>query len=123
LAAPVGGRELAVFLAQAATLMALAWGLGRAAERLGMPAVVGEVTGACWSARRCWAIPRLACTACCSPTTRRRPDMLDAAGQVGVLLLMGRDRRLERSHRAGFVGLGVPSGPGLGSVRFECLSR
>ncbi|WP_245703594.1 cation:proton antiporter [Streptomyces lushanensis] len=87
--APLGAHELLVFLLQIGVLLGTAVLLGRLAQRLGMPSVVGElcagvVLGPSLLAHLApglsgWLLPR-------------QPDqihLLDAVGQLGVLLLVG----------------------------------
>ncbi|GAB3979764.1 hypothetical protein GCM10029978_076020 [Actinoallomurus acanthiterrae] len=89
LVAPLSTHQLLVFLLQAGVLLSLALALGRLARWLGMPAVVGELCAGVLlgpslfthvaSGLAGWLLPH-------------RPDqqhLLDAAGQLGVLLLVG----------------------------------
>jgi Kef-type K+ transport system membrane component KefB len=121
---PIAAHPFLIFLLQLATLLLLAWALGRLATRLGMPAVVGElgtgvllgpsVLGHLDPAVSDWLLPRDAA----------QFHLLDAVGQVGVLLLvavtgMGMDLRLVRrlgpaAARISIAGLAVPLALGVG---------
>jgi Kef-type K+ transport system membrane component KefB len=87
--APIGSHQLLVFLLQISLLLGLALLLGRLSVRLGMPALVGELSagvllgpsllGKLAPGLSGWLLPQ-------------RPDqlhLLDAVGQLGVLLLVG----------------------------------
>jgi Kef-type K+ transport system membrane component KefB len=87
--APLAAHQLLVLLLQLATLLLVALCLGRVAERLGMPAIVGELlTGVLLGPSLLgqlapgfahWLLPPV-------PT---QMNLLDAVGQLGVLLLVG----------------------------------
>jgi Kef-type K+ transport system membrane component KefB len=86
---PLGGHELLIFLLQVGMLLLAATLLGRLATRLTMPAIVGELLAgvvlgpsllshlspALWN----WLLP----------AQREQFHLLDAAGQVGVILFVG----------------------------------
>ncbi|MCM6774558.1 cation:proton antiporter [Nocardia sp. CDC159] len=87
--APIGARPLLLFLLQCGLLLALAWVLGGLSRRCGLPTLVGEllagvllgpsVLGHALPDLQHWLFPA-------------DPDqfhMLDAAGQLGVLILVG----------------------------------
>ncbi|MEV0405014.1 cation:proton antiporter [Actinoallomurus sp. NPDC050550] len=87
--APLNSHQLLVFLLQIGLLLGSALVLGRSARRLGMPAIVGELFAGVLLGPSLldhvapgfagWLLPQ-------------RPDqqhLLDAAGQFGVLLLVG----------------------------------
>lgn len=86
---PIGGHELLIFLLQIGLLLALALLLGRLAIRLGMPAIVGElcagvlagpsVLGHLAPAAHRWLVP----------SDPAQFHLLDAVGQLGVVLLVG----------------------------------
>jgi Kef-type K+ transport system membrane component KefB len=87
--APLGGHPFLVFMLQVGLLLTLAILFGRLAVRLGMPAIVGELSagvmlgpsllGAVWAAGSDWLLPQ----------TGQQFHLLDAVGQVGALLLVG----------------------------------
>ncbi|MEH1127387.1 cation:proton antiporter [Micromonospora sp. CPCC 206061] len=86
---PLGPHQLLVFLLQLALLLLLALALGQLAERLGMPAIVGELlTGVILGPS---LLGNLApgFTAWLFPSDSNQMHLLDAVGQVGVLLLVG----------------------------------
>jgi Kef-type K+ transport system membrane component KefB len=88
-ASPMPPHELLIFLLQIAVLLIGAFGLGRLAERFGMPAIVGElITGVVLGPSLIghlapgfagWLIPPVG----------EQMHLLDAVGQIGVLLLVG----------------------------------
>jgi K+:H+ antiporter len=86
--APLPAHQALVFLLQVAVLLSMALALGAASRRLGLPAVVGELTagvllgpsvlGHLAPGLSAWLLPR-------------KPDqmhLLDAVGLIGVLLLV-----------------------------------
>lgn len=87
--APLGAHQLLVFLLQAGLLLTLAFALGRAAMKAGMPALVGELCAGVIAGPTVlahiapswyhWLLPR-------DPV---QLHLLDAAAQIGVLLLVG----------------------------------
>ena len=111
--APIAAHSLLVFLLQVGLLLLLAVVLGRLASRFGMPAVVGElfvgvVLGPSFLG---WAAPGL--HGWLFPAVSEQFHLLDAVGQVGVLLLVGltgvqMDMGLAR--RRGFTAAGVSVG-------------
>lgn len=116
--APLSAHSLLVFLVQVGLLMLVAMLLGKTAVRFGMPAVVGElcagvlfgpsVLGHAWPSLSRWLLPQDAA----------QYHLLDAVGQVGVLLLVGVtgmevDTRMVRRRggtalRIGMAGLLIP---------------
>jgi len=123
--APIAANNLLIFLLQVGLLLLLAVVLGRLASRFGMPAVVGEllvgvVLGPSFLA---WAAPGL--HNWLFPAVPEQYHLLDAIGQIGVVLLvaltgmqldMGLVRR--RGATAAGVSIGglvVPLGLGIGA--------
>lgn len=121
--APLSGHSLLIFLLQVLLLLGLAFGLGRLANKVGLPAIVGELLagvlvgpsllGWAWPSLSGWLLPRNA----------EQMHLLDAAGQLGVLLLVGvcgshldlrmlRRRRLTAARISG-AGLLIPLGLGV----------
>jgi Kef-type K+ transport system membrane component KefB len=85
----LGGESLLVLLLAVSTLLLIATLLGRLAMRFGLPAIVGELaTGVLLG-------PSLvdhfapAVTAVLLPRTVEQMHLLDAVGQIGILLLVG----------------------------------
>ncbi|RKT54858.1 cation:proton antiporter [Saccharothrix australiensis] len=86
---PLGAHQMLVFLVQLAALLGVAFVLGRLATRCRMPAVVGELAagvvlgpsllGPLWPALSGWLFP----------ADPAQLHLLDAVGQLGVLLLVG----------------------------------
>jgi Kef-type K+ transport system membrane component KefB len=86
---PLGSSSLLLFLTQIGVLLLLALLLGRLAERLKMPALVGELCAGVFLGPSVleqvapggydWLFPR----------STEQYHMLDAVGQLGVLLLVG----------------------------------
>jgi Kef-type K+ transport system membrane component KefB len=122
--APLAPHPLLVFLVGLTLLLLLARILGRAAERLGMPAIVGELlTGMVLGPSLLGQLaPRL--SNWLLPHQAEQVHLLDAVGQVGVLLLvgitgthldMGMLRRRGRAAAAvSLSGLIIPLGLGIG---------
>ncbi|GHF54390.1 Kef-type K+ transport system membrane component KefB [Amycolatopsis bartoniae] len=123
--APIAAHSLLIFLLQVGLLLLLAVALGRLAGRLGMPVVVGElfvgaVLGPSFLA---WAAPGL--HDWLFPAVVEQYHLLDAVGQIGVVLLVGftgmhLDMKLVRRRgvTAAGVSLGglvVPLGLGIGA--------
>lgn len=120
---PLPAHELLVFLLQVAVLLIGAFGLGRLAVRFGMPAIVGElITGVVLGPTLIghlapgfanWLIP----------PAGEQMHLLDAVGQIGVLLLVGvtgahLDAALLRRRRSSALlvslfGLLIPLGLGI----------
>lgn len=122
-APPLGADQLLHLLLQLGVLLAAALCLGRLARRVGLPAVVGELlTGVLLGPSLLgWVAPGF--SAWFLPPRAEQAHLLDAVGQLGVLLLVGLtgahlDGRLLR-RRAGTVakvslgGLAVPFALGL----------
>jgi Kef-type K+ transport system membrane component KefB len=120
---PMPPHELLIFLLQIAVLLIGAFGLGRLAERFGMPAIVGElITGVVLGPSLIghlapgfagWLIPPVG----------EQMHLLDAVGQIGVLLLVGVTgahldmallrRRGSSALLVSFFGLIIPLGLGI----------
>ncbi|WP_323373583.1 cation:proton antiporter [Plantactinospora alkalitolerans] len=121
---PIPAHPLLVFLLQAGLLLALAILLGRLAERLRMPAIVGELTAGVLLGPSLfgWLAPGL--SGWLLPAQPEQAHLLDAVGQVGVLVLVGltgieMDLRMlrRRGHtavRVSVAGLLVPLALGIG---------
>ncbi|NRQ35155.1 cation:proton antiporter [Nonomuraea sp. NN258] len=122
---PIPAHPLMIFLLQIGVLLLVAILLGRVAKRFGMPAVVGELcTGVLLGPSvlsHAW--PELASGL--FPPDPAQFHLLDAVGQVGVLLLVGitglhLDFGLVRRHGGrsaaiSFFGLVIPLGLGIGT--------
>jgi Kef-type K+ transport system membrane component KefB len=120
---PIPAHSLLVFLLQIASLGLLALGLGILANRFGMPAIVGELSagvilgpsllGAVAPGFSGWLLPH----------QPEQAHMLDAVGQIGVLLLVGITgtemdlrllvRRRTTALRVSSAGLLIPLGLGV----------
>jgi Kef-type K+ transport system membrane component KefB len=123
--APIAAHSLLIFLLQAGLLLLLAVTFGRLACRFGMPAVVGElfvgaVLGPSFLA---WAAPGL--HGWLFPAVPEQYHLLDAVGQIGVVLLVGltgmqMDMGLVRRRGATAAGVSIggliiPLGLGIGA--------
>jgi Kef-type K+ transport system membrane component KefB len=86
---PLGGHQLLVFLMAITTLLVLARCFGWLAQRMGMPALVGElVTGVVLGPSLLGHLaPQI--TDWLLPAETEQMHLLDAVGQLGVLLLVG----------------------------------
>ncbi|WP_067510167.1 cation:proton antiporter [Actinoplanes sp. TFC3] len=120
---PLPAHGLLIFLLQVAVLLIGAFALGRVAERFGMPAIVGELlTGVVLGPSLIghlapdfanWLIPPVS----------EQMHLLDAVGQIGVLLLVGVTgahldmtllrRRAISAVLVSFFGLVIPLGLGI----------
>jgi Kef-type K+ transport system membrane component KefB len=121
--ATLGGHQLLVFLLEVGLLLGVAVSLGALASRCGMPAVVGELAAGVLLGPTLLhkLIPGL--SSWLLPHDANQMHLLDAVGQLGVLLLVGSagsqlDLSLIRRHRrgVGWVGAGaliVPLGVGI----------
>ena len=121
---PLSSHQLLIFLLQVTTLLGLAFVLGRLAELVKLPAIVGELLagviigpsliGTLFPGFSGWLLPHEA----------GQMHLLDAAGQIGVLLLVGvtgshLDLKMLRRRRAtairvSLAGLLIPLGLGIG---------
>ncbi|EMD22839.1 cation:proton antiporter [Amycolatopsis azurea] len=123
--APIAAHSLLLFLLQVGLLLLLAVVFGKLAARFGMPAVVGElVVGVLLGpSLLAWAAPGL--HGWLFPAAAEQYHLLDAVGQIGVILLVGftgmqMDMGLLRRRRAAAAGVGlggliVPLGLGIGA--------
>ncbi|WP_326695966.1 cation:proton antiporter [Streptomyces sp. NBC_01754] len=86
---PMESHSLLVFLLQVGLLLLSAIVLGRLAARIGMPSIVGELTAGVFLGPSLlgWAAPDL--SAWLLPADPAQMHMLDAVGQIAVLLLVG----------------------------------
>jgi Kef-type K+ transport system membrane component KefB len=120
----IGQHPLSLLLLQLAVLLALALALGRLAVRFALPSVVGELCAGVILGPSILghALPDLAGRLL--PRQPEQTHLLDAVGQVGVLLLVGitgmeLDIGLIRRHgltalRISLAGLFLPLGLGVG---------
>lgn len=122
--APLGGHALLVFILQVLLLLGLAFVLGRLANRVGLPAIVGELLAGVLVGPSLlgWVAPGL--SGWLLPQQAEQMHLLDAAGQIGVLLLVGvcgthldlralRRRRMTAA-RISLGGLLIPLALGVG---------
>ena len=93
----VSGASAAIFFAQVGILLLVGRALGELMQRLGQPAVTGQISPACCSGPRCSArLPR-SCSTRCFPPSAQQQAMLDAVAQLGILLLLLHHRHGDRS--------------------------
>lgn len=87
--APISADQILVFLLQIGLLLGLALALGRLGQRVGIPAVVGELTAGVLlgPSLLAHAVPDI--SEWLFPRDVDQMHLLDAVGQVGVLLLVG----------------------------------
>lgn len=121
---PIAAHPLLVFLLQVGVLLLLAILLGRLASRCGLPAIVGELSAGVLLGPSLfgWAAPDAA--AWLLPSDPAQVHLLDAVGQIAVLLLVGltgieMDLRMIRRRggtalRVSLAGLLVPLALGVG---------
>jgi Kef-type K+ transport system membrane component KefB len=86
---PLGGEHLLVFLLAVVTLLLVAVVLGRLAERLGMPAIVGELATGVLLGPSLLGHLAPGLTHWLLPTGAEQMHLLDAVAQLGLLLLVG----------------------------------
>ncbi len=86
---PLPGPTLLVFLLQIAVLLLTAVCLGRVSVRLGMPAVVGELSTGVLLGPSLLGSAAPALTGWLLPVDAAQAHLLDAVGQLGALLLVG----------------------------------
>ena len=123
LPAPIPSHALLVFLLQIGVLLLLALVLGRLAARFGMPAVVGELCAGVLLGPTVFDHVAPGLSAWLIPKTDGQFHLLDAVGQIGVVLLVGItgievDVKLLRRKgatalRIGMAGLIIPLGLGI----------
>ncbi|RSM56164.1 cation/H(+) antiporter [Amycolatopsis sp. WAC 01376] len=87
--APIGAHSMLLFLLQLGLLLGLALALGRLALRLKMPAVVGELTAGVLIGPSVLSHLAPGLSAWLLPPEAAQLNLLDAVGQLGVLLLVG----------------------------------
>lgn len=121
---PIPAHPLLVFLLQVGLLLVLAILLGRLAGRLRLPAIVGELTAGVLLGPSLfgWLAPGL--SGWLFPAQAEQAHLLDAVGQIGVLLLVGLTgvemdlamvrRRGLTAVRVSTAGLLIPLGLGIG---------
>jgi Kef-type K+ transport system membrane component KefB len=88
-APPIAAHQLLIFLLQIGSLLLLAFVLGRLAMRLGMPAIVGELFAGVLIGPSVLAQVAPGFSGWLLPHDAGQFHLLDAVGQVGVLLLVG----------------------------------
>ncbi|MDX6739594.1 cation:proton antiporter [Actinocorallia sp. A-T 12471] len=123
--ATLPAEQLLVFLLQVGALLALAVGLGALARRLGMPAIVGELCAGVLLGPSVADHLFPGFTAWLLPKDPGQFHLLDAAAQLGVLLLVGITgiqldlgllrRRGMTAARVSLFGLLVPLALGVGA--------
>ncbi|GLW35350.1 cation:proton antiporter [Actinoplanes regularis] len=122
--ASLGGHSLLVFLVAVATLLLVAQLLARLAERIHLPAIVGELATGVILGPSLLAHVAPGVTAWIFPRTPEQMHLLDAVGQIGILLLVGLTgthldvamvrRRKATAARISLGGLLLPLALGLG---------
>ncbi|WP_269459667.1 cation:proton antiporter [Allokutzneria albata] len=123
--APFSGHLLLIFLLQVSLLLGTALLLGRLAVRWRMPAIVGELTAGVLLGPSVLAHFAPGVTEWLLPQRAEQMNLLDAAGQLGVLLLVAvtgthMDLGLIRAHgrsatAVSLTGLVIPLGLGVGA--------
>jgi Kef-type K+ transport system membrane component KefB len=111
--APIGAHQMLVLLLQIGVLLGLALVLGQVATRLGMPAVVGDLTAGMLLGPSLLAHVAPALSAWLLPPDATQQHLLDAVGQLGVLLLVGITGMhidLDLVRRKGLTAAGVSAG-------------
>jgi Kef-type K+ transport system membrane component KefB len=121
---PIPTHELLVFLLQVGILLLVASLLGRLAARFNLPALVGELLAGVVLGPSLfgWTVPDV--SNWLLPKQPEQMHLLDAVGQVGVLLLVGLTgigmdfalirRRSLTAARVSLAGIVVPFLPGIG---------
>ncbi|POM24954.1 High-affinity Na(+)/H(+) antiporter NhaS3 [Actinomadura rubteroloni] len=132
-APPIEAHHLLVFLLQVGVLLTLAIALGRLAARFGLPPVVGELTAGILVGPTLFGRVAPDAAHWLFPADPSQAHLLDAVGQVGVLLLVGLTgiemdlglvrRRGVTALRISLAGLVIPfvAGVGLGYVLPDLL--
>lgn len=121
--APLPAHSLLVFLLQVCVLLTLAFTLGRIAERFRMPAIVGELLAGVIIGPSLLGTLAPAFSNWLLPAQASQMNLLDAAGQLGVLLLVGVTgshidlaalrRRVGTAAKVSLAGLLIPLGLGI----------
>ena len=121
---PLASHQLLIFILEVATLLGLAFGLGRLAALLKMPAVVGELLAGVIVGPSLLGFMAPAFANWLMPSDPAQLHLLDAAGQIGLLLLVGVTgshidmaalrRRRGTAARISLSGLLLPLGLGVG---------
>jgi K+:H+ antiporter len=121
--APIGAHQLLILLLQIGVLLLLALLLARVATRFGMPAIVGELCAGVLVGPSVLAHIAPGFSDWLLPHDAAQFHLLDAVGQIGVLLLVGltgiqMDLRLMRRRgvtaaRISVAGVAVPLGLGV----------
>ena len=121
--APLGAHDLLVLLLQLCSLLGLAVMLGKVATRLGMSAVVGELCAGVLLGPSVLNHLAPAVSGWLFPADPSQFHLLDAVGQVGLLLLVGYTglhidlgfirRRAGSATRISVAGLVLPVGLGI----------
>jgi Kef-type K+ transport system membrane component KefB len=88
-APPLPTHTLLIFLVQVTLLLLLAFALGRLAQRMGLPAIVGELLTGVLLGPSLLGHAAPAFSAWLFPTVGTQQQLLDAIGQIGLLLLVG----------------------------------
>ncbi|WP_062347631.1 cation:proton antiporter [Herbidospora yilanensis] len=122
---PLGAHTLLVFLLQVGVLLLAAVVLGRLAVRMRMPAVVGELCAGILLGPSLLAHLAPGAAGWLLPQQTEQFHLLDAAGQLGVLLLVGLTgshldfglarRRGATAAKVSLFGLAVPLALGIGT--------
>jgi Kef-type K+ transport system membrane component KefB len=122
--ATIPAHDLLIFLLQVALLLSFALVLGRSAARLGMPAVVGELFAGMVLGPSLLNVAAPGLADWLFPRQAAQFHLLDAVGQVGVLLLVGLSgsevdmgmvrRRGATAARISAAGVAIPLGLGIG---------
>ncbi|MEV2250863.1 cation:proton antiporter [Streptomyces sp. NPDC050147] len=125
LVAPLSSHPLLIFLLQVGLLLLLAVALGRLARRLGMPAIVGELCSGLLVGPSVLQHLLPGFSGWLFPAEAAQAHLLDAVGQLGLLLLVGLTgmeldiARVRRSGRAAVqisvAGFLIPLGLGIGA--------
>ncbi|MEU6072040.1 cation:proton antiporter [Streptomyces sp. NPDC047082] len=121
---PIPSHALLVFLLQVGLLLLLAILLGRLAAKFGLPAIVGELSAGVILGPSLFGLLAPAASGWLLPSLPEQAHLLDAVGQVAVLLLVGltgidMDLRMVRRRKAtalrvSLSGLIIPLALGIG---------
>jgi Kef-type K+ transport system membrane component KefB len=123
--APIAAHPLLIFLLQIGTLGLMALALGRLAVRIGLPPVVGELCAGVLLGPSLLGTLAPHFSGWLLPHQSEQTHLLDAVGQIGVLLLVGITgtemdfklvkRRGTTAVRISLAGLIIPFGLGIGA--------